>query len=260
MSLLDELLKNRYRELLKRDPEKEFGPEFVRTTDLERSLIDEHGFDAITLIFEELSPNYFQLGELPAQCPWAHLNSNSVDTAIETVFAPIADELPNLIKALKERCKYLYAEKTNRAWKLHYLLDIVLYDDRRYYHIYSGGDPNRCPDPNVSLKKYRWNVPNDLRQLYAIHDGFGPILGSKEIGVMANMMDPICKEQNTFPERYRFSDLLEFHPDGMGNAQCFYRKGDSLATVDWDHEVWQISGEKSFFEYVDDRLSQLDEE
>ena len=260
-SMLDDQLKTKYRAELKRDPDKEFGPEFVRTTDLERALVDEHEFDAIKLIFEDRNgANFFQIGELPPECPWAHLNGKSVDAAVDIVFAPIADDIPKLIAALKDRCKYIYAERSDEAWKLHYFLDTVLYDGRRYYHIYSGGEPHPAPDTNASLAIFNWSVPSELKRLYAIHDGFGPILGSKEISVMAQMMDPICKEQNNFPERYRFSDLLEFHPDGGGNCQCFHRQGDRLATVDWDHETWEISGEQGLFEYLDERLSQLDEE
>ena len=259
--MFDEQQKIRYRVELKRNPDKEFGPEFDRTTDLETSIVDQHGFEAIRLIFEDRnSVNYFQLGELPPLCPWAHLNGKNVDAAIDTLFEPIADGVPNLIEALKDRCKFLYAERNGESWTLHYFLDIVLYDGRRYYHIYSGGEPNSIPDTNASLVKYHWNVPNDLRRLYAIHDGFGPILGSNEIRVMAQMMDPICKAQDSFPEDYQFLDLLEFHPDGAGNGQCFHRQGDQLATVDWDHETWEISGEQEFFDYLDERLSQLDEE
>jgi len=259
--MLDEQLKSQYREQLKRDPEKEFGPEFVRTTDLERSLIDEHGFDAIRLIFEDLnSANYFPLGEFPPECPWAHLGGINVESAVETVFAPLAGELPDLIKALKEKCIHLFAERKEETWTLHYFLDIVLYDGRRYYHIYSGGEPNPALETNASLAKYQWDVPDDLRRLYAVHDGFGPILSSSNVSVLAEMMDPICKEQNAFPKGYSFADLLEFLPDEAGNAQCFYRQGDRMTTVDWDHEVREISGEQDFFDYLIERLSQLDEE
>jgi len=33
-----------------------------------------------------------------------------------------------------------------------------------------------------------------------------------------------------------------------------------MTTVDWDHEVREISGEQDFFDYLNERLSQLDEE
>ena len=260
-AMLNEQLKSQYRDQLKRDPNKEFSPEFVRTTDLERALIDEHGFDAIKLVFEDRnSANYFPLGEFPAECPWADLNGKSIEAAIGAVLDPISDRLPTLIGALKSRCKYLYAERNDETWTLHYFLDMVLYDGRKYYHIYSGGEPNPRPEANTSLVKYRWNVPDDLKRLYAIHDGFGPILSSGEITILATIMDPVCKAQNTRPEGYSFADLLEFHPDGGGNAQCFHRQGDSMATVDWDHETWEISDEQDFFDYVDQRLSELDEE
>src|SRR6478672_1859268 len=135
--MLDEQLKFRYREELKRDPAKKFDPEFVRTTNLERDLIDEHGFDAIRLIFEnQNSSNYFPLNQFPADCPWARLNLLEIGEAIDTNFAPIETEIPNLKEALKERCSFLYAERMNNTWKLHYFLDMLLYDGRRYYEVY----------------------------------------------------------------------------------------------------------------------------
>lgn len=256
-----EKVRNEYREQLKRDPAKEFGSEFARTTDLERQLVDQFGFDAIRLIFEDRnSANYLPLGYLPDGCPWAHLNGLELTSAIEEQFAPIANEIPALIEALSERCGHLYAEKKETTWVLHYFLDMTLYDGRRYYQIYSGGAPNPSPQANSCLAEYDWPVPGDLARLYAVHDGFGPILSSACISVMAEMMDPICKEQNTYPEDYQYRDLLEFHPDGVGNAQCFHRQDGEFTTVDWDHEVWEISSPQDFFAYIDERLSQLDEE
>ncbi|MGB7345714.1 MAG: hypothetical protein WBD20_15975 [Pirellulaceae bacterium] len=258
---MNEHLQNEYRNQLKRDPAKEFGPEFVRTTDLERQLVDKHGFDAIRLIFEGCnSANYFPLGDLPDDCPWAHLNALDVVSSIQAVFAPVAMELPNLMESLCGRCEHLYAEEKDAKWTLHYFLSMMLYDGRRYYQIYSGGSPNPNPQPNPCLAKYDWPIPSDLARLYAIHDGFGPILDSQTITVMAEMMDKICKDQGTYPEGYQYQDLLEFHPDGAGNAQCFYRHDDGYQTVDWDHEIWEISGPQDFFPYIDERLSELDEE
>jgi hypothetical protein len=256
-----EQLRNRYREQLKRDPAKEFAPEFVRTTNLERQLVDEYGFDAIRLIFEDRnSANYFPLGHFPVGCPWEHMNELDLRSTIEEVFAPIATEIPALIEALSERCGHIYAEKKEATWVLHYFLNMMLYDERPYYLIYTGGPPNPSPQVNPCLAKYDWPIPCDLVRLYAVHDGFGPILSSEQINVLAEMMDPICERQNTYPEGYQYRDLLEFYPDGAGNAQCFYRQGGVFTTVDWDHEVWEISGPQDFFPYIDERLSQLDEE
>jgi len=256
-----EKLREKYQKQLKSDPRKEFSSEFVRTTDLERHLVDEYGFEAIRLILEDSnSINYYPLGFLPDDCPWGYLNGLDIKTAIETIFTPVENDTRLLINTLCQRCSHLYAEKIDSAWVLHYFLDMTLYDGRPYYQIYSGGSPNRTPEPNASLIKYDWSIPTDLARLYAVHDGFGPILNSNQITVMAQMMDPICQEQDVYPEDYRFSDLLEFHPDGGGNAQCFYRNDGELTTVDWDHEIWGISGSQSFFSYIDEQLSQLDEE
>lgn len=44
-----------------------------------------------------------------------------------------------------------------------------------------------------------------------------------------------------------------------GNAQCFYKNNSNL-TVDWDHEIWEISNEVGFFEFINERMSEIDEE
>lgn len=255
-----EQLKSTYQSQLLRDPNKEFGPEYVRTTDLERRLVDEYGFDAIRLIYLNRGTVLHPLGEMPEYCPWAHVDNLNIQAAIDNLFAPIAVKIPSLLSVLRGRCSHLYAEEKDGFWVLHYFLDMVLYDGRQYYHVYTGGLPNTDVQPNLCLTEFDWVVPPDLTRLYAVHDGFGPILGSQDISVMAKMMDPICKEQNVYPEDYRYSDLLEFHQDGTGNAQCFYRQADTYTTVDWDHETWEISGSQDCFDYIDERLSQLDEE
>ncbi len=256
-----EQLRDQFRQQLQHDRTKEVRSEVARIMDLERKLVDEHGLAAIQLIFEkESGGNYFALGDFPADCPWAGLNGMDRTAAIKTVFAPLAEDVPTLIAAIVERCSHLYVERQQGAWRLHYFCDMQLYDGRRYYHVYTGGPPNPRPQPNASLTNHGWPLPPDLARLYAVHDGFGPIHSSEEINVMADMMDPICQAQKTAPEGYEFRDLLEFHPDGCGNAQCFYRQAGEFPTVDWDHELWQISGGEDFFAYVDDRLSELDEE
>ncbi len=73
------------------------------------------------------------------------------------------------------------------------------------------------------------------------------------------MMDPIAAKQGTAPEGYAFRDLLEFCPDGAGNAQCFHRRDeedDDPRAVDWDHETWEISDETWFADFADRRLGE----
>ena len=264
----DSITKDRLRIELKRDPEKSFDPEWVRTTDLENKVVNKYGFEGIKLIFEyRNSNNYYNKGDLPKDCPWNSLNDLSLQECIDKNFKPVKHKLPLLIDALKERCKFIYAEKKADTWYLHYFLEMKLHDGRDYYKVYTGGAPEPDPKPNANLKKYNWKIPRDLKEFYSIHNGFGEIYDAhfimpiKDIKVKAEMMDPICKEQNVSPEGYSFDDLLEFYPDGVGNAQCFLRiNGNVNTTVDWDHEVWEIQWEMQFFDFVNERMSEMDEE
>lgn len=265
---LDDATKAVLRDQLKRDPDKPFDSEWIRTTTLERGVVDKYGFNGIKLIFEyRNSENYYDKGSFPTDCPWYSLNGLSIKECIEHNFKPVVNKLPFLTRALKERCKFIYAEKEGQNWYLHYFLHMKLYDGRDYYRIYTGGAPKKDVRPNASLLSFQWEVPDDLKEFYTIHDGFGEIYeanfvhSAENIRVMGEMMNPITKEQGVTPEGYSFDDLLEFFPDGAGNAQCFIRtsEGNNL-TVDWDHEVWEISEETGFYDFIDSKMSEIDEE
>lgn len=260
-------LKEKYLQDLVRDPKKDFAEEFIRTTDLEAVLIRQYGFDGLKLISSTNKNELFHLGNFPSACPWSHLNGETLQTAIDKVFDPLENKLPELISNMKERVRFIYAENNGTQWKLHYLLDMKLYDERDYFLIYSGGQAAADPPVTDRLAKFNWSIPKDLKELYAVHNGFGAegdskcILSSTEISVMGEMMNPIVAEKGFTTDGYVFDDLLEFFPDGAGNAQCFLRKGKSFnTTVDWDHETWELSEESGFFEFVDERMSELDEE
>jgi hypothetical protein len=257
-----------FREELKHNSEKEFDEEFIRSTNLERKLINEYGFEGIKLIFENRnSTNYFLLGEFPKDCPWVKNNKEQIEKVIEINFSKIKNKLPDLISSMKERCKFIYAEKEKNKWKLHYLMEAKLHDKRDYYRVYTGGMPINNSIENENLLKFGWTLPKDLKEFYTIHNGFGEIdelgyiLNMDEIRVMGEMMNPICEEQNVKPEEYSFDNLLEFFPDGAGNAQCFLRgETGNNVTVDWDHEIWELSNEESFYEFINERLAEIDEE
>jgi hypothetical protein len=263
---LAESLAQEYRMALLRNPQLPFQEEFIRTTNLEYYLIDRFGFSGIQLIFKDRkSENFFELGSFPEDCPWYHLNTLNKQAFIAANFASIKTKTPELIKAMTERCWFIFAEKSGDVWQLHYLLKIKLYDARSYYRIYTGGAPNKNPNANENLRKYQWEIPDALKKFYQIHNGFGEmndgiaILNSTALKVMAEEMNPVSKQENTFPEGYRFDDLLEFFPDGSGNSQCFYRKTKGL-TVDWDHETWELGEKMDFFVFINQHMSVLDEE
>ena len=267
-SAMDETLKDSLRESLKRNSEKEFNSEWIRTTNLEREIVNRYGFDAIKLIFEyRNSKNYYLLGEFPEGCPWKVLNDHNLNSFIQANFELIQSKIPKLIASIQDRCEFIYTEQREDTWYLHYFLRMNLYDGRQYYRVYTGGSPNLSPKTNPNLNSFKWEIPKDLDEFYKIHDGFGEIydanfiMSAKDIRVLGEMMNPIAEKQEVEPDGYTFNNLLEFFPDGTGNAQCFLMtKNGTNQTVDWDHETWEISEASNFYKFIDYRLSQIDEE
>ena len=163
-----------YLQQLETDQNKAFDIEFIRTSNLEVSLLKQYGFDGLKLVFSARnSENYYQLGDIPQESPWHFLNGREPAEAIEVIFKPINKKIPLLISQMKDRVRFIYAEKTDQEWRLHYLLDMKLYDGRDYFQVYSGGQPNKKASPNAALLKYKWSLPSDLLEFYSVHDGFG---------------------------------------------------------------------------------------
>lgn len=266
---ISESQKREFHKLLERNPELDFDEEFIRTTNFERKIINDFGFEGIEFILKKDSPksNFFPLENFPKESPWFNLNSKSISNLISENFNSLENVIPDLISALKERCKFIFLEKTGQNWFLCYFLDCKLYDGRDYYRIYKGGIPNLNPKPNEYLAKNNWDIPKDLKRFYAIHDGFGEltdcnfILNCNELRLLGELMNPVCKEYDNYPEGYKFDDLLEFFPDGSGNCQCFFRyQSETNFTVDWDHDTWELGEKENFFDFINEILSEIDEE
>jgi len=265
---MTEQQKEEYIELLEIDPKKELQNELVRTSDLENQLIREYGVDAARIVlFDDPDVDLYPLGEFPDDCPWSGLNDKGTVGFVKSVLKPLKGVLGGMLEAMKKNCLFIFVDKIQGRWTVNYVLDTDLEDGRKYFRVYSGDEPNTDVEVNESLEQYYWSIPDGLAQFYAIHDGFGDsdahyILSSKDLRVLAEVMDPVCKEQDLYPEDYKFSNLLEFCSDGEGNAQCFYRKSvkdKEPKTVDWDHESWDLSYEMDFFEFVDECFSSIDE-
>jgi hypothetical protein len=93
---------------------------------------------------------------------------------------------------------------------LQYFLDIVLYDGE-------GITTSILVGTQTQTRTSTQASPNTNGTFHAIYGdymqfmmGLVPILGSRDISVMAQMMDPICKEQNTVPDGYRFATSSSF--------------------------------------------------
>lgn len=264
MEQLNDLIRAQLQRDLIHDSALPFEQEFCRTTDLERSILDRFGRPGAEFILlqNNLVPSF------DAACPWKIEGLEAVD-AVDKVLSPLRSLLPKFVSALEERIRWIVPVRSGSDWELVYLVDRALYDGRPYYGLIVGGAPNSAPRLSDRAESSGWQVPQAMKLLCSVHDGFGAldsgILPGGYLVDLGELMDPIAKEQSFVPDNYEFQDLLEFCRDGAGNCQAFHRKFRNDAdpmTVDWDHETREISGEMPFFEFVDERLlSQiLDEE
>ena len=121
--ILSAQLKNSLEKELIIDSKKYLGSEYSRVLGLKNDIINKYGFEGIKLIYEsDNSINYYQLGELPEECPWFELNNYATVEFITNNFKKIATKSSIFIDILKEKCKYIYAEKKEDEWLLHYFL------------------------------------------------------------------------------------------------------------------------------------------
>jgi hypothetical protein len=264
MHQLDEQTRERFTQELRRDSAMPFDDEFQRTTELERQILDNHGLAGAQFI---LRHNGFVAAD-DSTCPW-QLAGLDAAAAVRQVLAPLRAHLPEFISALEQRIRWVIPARIEDRWVLVYVIDYALHDGTKYYQLIVGGAPNAAPRLPERAASLGWVVPQSLCTLYQVHDGLGAggsgILACRHLVDLGEIMDPIALEQDFVPDGYRFQDLLEFRPDGVGNCQAFHRQHlderDPL-TVDWDHETREISGTTPFFEYADEELlSQvLDEE
>lgn len=264
MEQLNDLIRAQLKRDLIHDTALPFEKEFCRTTDLERSILDQFGRPGAEFIVRQnnLVPSF------DATCPWKIEGLEPVD-AVDKVLSPLRRLLPQFVSTLEERIRWVVPVRSGSDWKLVYLVDRALYDGRPYYELIVGGAPNSSPRLSDRAESLGWLVPQAMNKLCSVHDGFGALDGgilpswySVDLG---ELMDPIAKEQMFVPDNYEFQDLLEFCQDGAGNCQAFHRKSRNDAdpmTVDWDHETREISGEMPFFEFADEKLlgQILDEE
>ncbi|WP_028101293.1 SMI1/KNR4 family protein [Pseudoduganella violaceinigra] len=264
MEQLNSVIRTQLQRDLIRDEALPFMQEFCRTTNLERSILDQFGRPGAEFIvsLNNLVPAF------DATCPWQIEGLDALDV-VGKVLAPLRRLLPNFVSTLQERVRWVIPARSGDEWKLVYLVDRALYDGRPYYELIVGGAPNATPRLSDRAKSLGWTVPQSMQELCLVHDGFGAhdggILASRLIVDLGEVMDPIAKEQGFVPDDYEFQDLLEFCPDGAGNCQAFHRQSRDDAdplTVDWDHETREISGGMPFFEFADERLLAqiLDEE
>ena len=261
---------------LKQDPQEDFDTYWARTSRLRYELVRDYGGDGVRLwleddVFVSRFDGFYEAGQIPldAGCPWELPANESPAAIIANILAPLADQLPQTIALLQEHCRGLFVLRQQQRWRLLYLMPRRLYGGQTYWQIVAGGPPLAHPVLPEEPSKYGWRVPAALRLLYSVHDGFGDLLHGRLHGShcvlpcerLQTLSLYVNSEEEGLP--YDTRDLVEFYPDGVGNGQYFHRRSrhdQDPPTVDWDHETRELSGESDFFDFLDERLIELEEE
>lgn len=272
-TLLSKADQENYAAQLSYNYEKEsFSAYESRANPLKQKLLHEiHSVDAIEFLLKDYSSeteiDYFGMIEnAPADCVWKQLEGMGVFEKICTIFEPLDDD-EKFLRIFENFCLAVLTLKTAGNWYLVYLFDN--YDDlsaqastfeyRFDFHI--GAAPTTSPK---LTRANNWIIPDDLRQFYTIHNGFGDFNGGKQVFWANNIasdssvsdmqfMVEIAEQQDFEPEDYEFENLLKFYSDGSGNGYFFHRDSPEDANPDvryWDHETREIGERQSFMEFL----------
>lgn len=254
MKQLDELTRAR----LKRELACHSRPsteQYRRITGLQRAVIDQYGRRGAEFLMAQQG----LVSVVDDSCPW-QLDGLTPAAAVDQVFGPLRALLPAFVELLRQRVRWVVPARRDGAWVLVYVTDRSLRDGQPYFQLIVAGAPN--PDPQLSPRASHagWCVPQSLTLLCTVHDGicasqYG-ILPARRMADLGEIMDGI--EEEPAPGQHACTDLLEFHPDGVGNCQAFFRRGADDAdpvTVFWDHESNVLSNELPFFVYADQALA-----
>ena len=255
MKDIDELTRARLTRELSRG-EKQPSPErYRRITKLQRAILDQYGRRGAEFIMAQQG----LLAGVDDSCPWRVAELEPA-AAIEQVFGALASRLPRFITALKEGVRWVIPARRDATWVLVYVTDCVLRDGRPHFQLVVGGAPDPAPQLSPRACYAGWRVPASLRTLCQVHDGIAAgaqgVLAARRMADLGEIMEGIEEERPAASHACR--DLLEFHPDGAGNCQAFFRRAGhdpDPETVFWDHEANALSGAVPFFEYVDQMLA-----
>ena len=242
----------------------------IKTTDTQVELLYNHGFEGFKL-FAPNPDNIYELGSIPKDCYWSKFNSLNVQEFLKENFKPIASKIPNFLKISKDSCLFIFASNVKNEWKLNYVIKYKNYDSQEDFIIYQAGLPISDVTPNKELASLNWDIPNDFKEFYSIHNGINSIMGgyleagfdqiasAEELKIMSTLMNSVIAKYGGEPKGYKFEELLVYSEDGGGNSNVYYKDSTGIIKPSyWDHEGWVLSDHYSIFEYLDSFMGQLE--
>ena len=201
---------------------------------------------------------FYAYGKFPVDCPWQKSQIEGKKEFIQKTFQTIAAFIPNTFEKLLTNCQDIYALLEGNKWFLIYAINENTF--------LCGGEPTNTPSLSVYAISNGWELPTELKTFYSVHNGFGAGL---PLGIFLSSscvlpnykletLNSLLKNETDFEFVIDPKDLLQFYPNGLGDAQCFYRlRNGELTTVDWDHETREIYRPENFWSFVDRNLSEL---
>lgn len=204
----------------------------------------------------------YPVDALPEECPWQFSQTTEIRKIISSLFSQLEKNLPKTIVMMQERCVAMFGLWKDNQWHLLYMIKFQLRNGSTDFTVYYGGEPTAYPQLREELGSHGWWIPHELKELYQVHNGFGKLAYSR-ISILPDRKLTLLSEY-FFPDEevaYNPNDLLEFFPDGAGNAQFFHRAtgGKPMRTIDWDHETRELSNPEEFWGFIDRKLSDVDE-
>lgn len=99
--------------------------------------------------------------------------------SVSGVWAALADTMKALLTQLEKRTLGFLVREYEGRWQLGYILELGTAKDQHYrLEVWAGGAPS--PDAKFDSPQGHnedvgpWHLPETLREVYSVHDGFGP--------------------------------------------------------------------------------------
>jgi hypothetical protein len=135
--------------------------------------VKAHGYEnGIREFFIERKLNYQQLmllSKASEDCPWYPHRSLPPDKVIRAVFAPLQDQMAEMINLLAENCMEVLCLQADGIWYLLYVIQMWESD----YYLWIGREPAENPPLSPEAAQAGWGLPEALQAFYQVHHGFG---------------------------------------------------------------------------------------
>jgi len=191
--------------------------------------VNAHGFEnGVREFFKERKISYQQLlllSKAGEDCPWHAHRSLPPDEVVRAVFAPLQDQMSEMIDLLSENCLEVLCLQTNDIWYLLYVIQMWGSD----HYLWIGREPAENPPLSPEAIRAGWHLPDALQEFYQVHHGFGEsdLVYANEFDKRlwnaacirpAHRLEPLSwQTEGESDNAYNPGDILFFFHDGGGD-------------------------------------------